>query len=55
MLAPRQSLGISPECNLPPYENIPKNKQRIIIDPFELDILLVSATGVETARITLLS
>ncbi len=55
MLAARQSPSISPEFNLPPCENIPKNKQPIIIDPFELHILLVSATGVETVRITLLS
>ena len=37
------------------HESIPKNRQRIIIDPFEFEILQVSATRIETVRMKLLS
>lgn len=37
------------------HESIPKNRQRIIIDPFEFEILQVSATRIETIRMRLLS
>lgn len=37
------------------HESIPKSRQRIIIDPFEFEVMQVSATRIETVRMKLLS